>query len=227
MSVPESMRLEVLHVQGRRIACPHCRKPFTFLAVGGFTATTTGLRPGITGERLRIIAAVTAKKNLQKLDRKERWGEGFCPHCRRFPPWMARKKRFRGALQGGAVGLIFGFFLAIGFVAPSDVYGWRAHLPLISFLAAIAGCFLVGWKRALPGGPVPGKDSPLSLTDEELATLFVHARESGEDPVAAWWATVNARPPEGIAFATMGFRDFASGGVLPPEWTSEAVLGRL
>lgn len=210
-------------LQGRRIACEHCGGAYTYLAGEQRKFSTTGTVLVDSDERMSQALAKRARKHLLEQDRRPRWGEGLCPHCRRYQRWMVRSSRVGPSLRWG-----IGLFLASWCFSPvaAGSIGGPAGTAVLLLVPAAAGALgvWIGFRRALPAGVARGREDPFSITDDDARGLLRHCRAIDGDPLLEWYLHVHEGFPGDELVLPIGFRDLTGEEFFPAEVGSARVL---
>ena len=226
--VKRKITITVFHAQGRRISCGHCGQPYTFVDGGTSDGVAQGNVLLSDKDELARTAFRRAATTLEKGARKERKGEGRCPHCHQLQDWMVRNSRMGSMGCFGVVGLVVGVIVTVALynLLPMPTLGLVIGIlgTLVLAAAGAAGGFFLAEK---PGARPDEADARVK-TDEQLASWMDFSIKKGQDPMLAWWVQLGNSPPsKGMNFS-LGLLDLAqpSSGV-PSDMSTEGRIRAL
>lgn len=191
--VYKTLEVTAIYAQVRRIACEACSQPYVYLAVGTQKTQTTGLPLVSSDEGMRKTVSDQLQKTLEKVGRQRRLGEGMCPHCQRYQPWMVRWSRLggltKGCLLGALGGAIGGLVLAIGLTATDMIRSRSFGSALVAgVVIGVVGGLALGWRKALSSQPYEGMEDPRAMTVDRFEAFLGMCKDKDYEPTLAWYA---------------------------------------
>ncbi|MBN2713494.1 MAG: hypothetical protein JXR97_13825 [Planctomycetes bacterium] len=225
--VYKQLDLPVAWVRGIRINCEHCQQPYTYIVGKEKVFSTTGV-PLLSNDHNMTTSALKASiKTIRKDCRKNKQGEGMCPHCRNYQNWMVarsrRSKVIRGIFWGGLLGFIPGLILWLGVFSEKSSLG-PISLGAMIVLCAILGVF-IALRWGLTYGPQPENfEDAGSMTDNAVLELLRSSEEEELDPILAWHLASGRKLYQKGINLGLGFTDESGTLDLPHELRTDYIL---
>lgn len=224
--VYKTMTIELFYAQGRRITCDSCQQPFVYIHGGVETAQTTGVPVVSSDDGMRKTALKQAIKSLRKTAKKEKAGEGLCPHCHCYQGWMVR------ASHMGNMGCFFALgagLLTLGPLILNAIFDWTDEWGTMLLGGLVIGGVLgliIGKITAITVGPHPDEEDARSMTDDEFEDFLGKCDEEDLDAFLLWWITVGNEPGDKQAPVSIGLEDTTGMPEFPEDLSTDYVIAR-
>lgn len=207
------------YAKAYRINCDHCHTPFTLIS-GGSAYTQVRGAPYISvvagHDSMRNSAFLAGKRIIRQFAKRQRYGQGLCPHCHCYQPWMVNKSRWKWIAKGVAFGAVVGILVV--FTEATLYWKWFTALG-----AAIGGS--IGFACALKHGPHTMDGDARVRTDKELSDFLAECDDHDTEPFITWWQDVSKVPEDDkTVLVSLGLDDKASGFPISPQLATEYVL---
>ncbi|HEU4394413.1 MAG TPA: hypothetical protein VFS92_02540 [Planctomycetota bacterium] len=220
-----SAEQQVMVLQGRRVACAHCKGRYTYLARETHKVSSSGVVLLASDEKLTDAMNRAARKFVLKQDRRARWGAGMCPHCRRWQGWMVRSSRLLPSFAWGFGCLLLGLCFSGIFHRHFPEGAAGTATVILCWAGAAALGVWIAFLRGLPSGVAKaGRVDEFSIHDDDARGLLLHARAVDGNPLVEWYLHVLEKPPNDEVLIPAGFRDLTGEKFFPEEQTAERVL---
>jgi hypothetical protein len=206
-------------LQGRRIICEHCRKPFTYIWAHYGSAKESGDPEYSSESGMAWVCQKKAREQAKTICREKEQGEAICPHCQCYQPWMTMQSCIGSLLFCGLLLTAFGAGagVALKFLGVTD--SMKISAIAGAAIGLVIGVFLAKL-IALKKGPHRERD-PRSMTDEELLAFLQERADA--DPCLTWGIAVGMVPEGGSENAfSMGILDETENPIVPHEFSTKA-----
>jgi len=184
----KTVEINLFFIIARRILCKNCLKPFNYI----FWQKEKAVEPGIPliskTDSMQIASIINGITLIRKKIRKKNLGISPCPHCNHMQRFMEKyfdkasinKKLKRGLLTGWWCGWLIGFPIVL-------LMDFDSILPLIISITLFPFIGFIYATTTTSKQNIILKS--MSLTDDELASLFEKCEEEEIDPFMAWYTT--------------------------------------
>jgi hypothetical protein len=190
----KTMNLTAVWVQIRKIRCEGCHNGFRYLAIGTRNVQSSGVPLISSDDGMRERVGKQLEKALNKLSKKQRQGEGLCPHCQRYQSWMVRASRLSHYGKGLGVGGVIGALSIIPFVLMGG-FGAVANLALMAGLLALGLLAGAGWgfRKSIRPGPHTGMVDHRAMKDAEFGDFMKMCKDKDYQPALTWYASIGGQ----------------------------------
>ena len=194
--VMKTREVDIFFVQGRRVCCEKCGKPFTFLLWGKRKGTAVGL-PILSGkEEMGERCIKTGLRRIGHFLANNDIGCAACPSCEHTQGWMLEfhkravvKRRLKWGL--GSAWFI-GWFIGFALVLILFLMSWDMEEGglLAAMLLPVPVSLILGVVWAVRSVRRPPDDAYISATDEDLRAWIEACEVQELNPILAWYSVV-------------------------------------